>query len=127
MKDHFGQKIILNIFPSLDTSTCAAAMVRFNEVAQKLPDTLILCVSVDLPFAQKRFCSAQHLDNVVPVSVFRHPNFGTDYGVTITDGAMAGLLSRAVVVIDENAKIIYTQQVKELSDEPDYSAMLSVL
>lgn len=126
-EDYKDKTIILNIFPSLDTSTCAAAMQRFNEIAASLPDALILCVSADLPFAQKRFCTAEHLKNVVPVSVFRHPSFGKDYGVLITDGPLAGLLSRAVVVINEQGQVTYTQQVKELSDEPNYSAMLAVL
>lgn len=127
LKDHTGQKIVLNIFPSLDTPTCASAMRRFNEIAEKNPNHLFLCVSMDLPFAQKRFCAAEHLNNVIPVSVFRHPSFGADYGVTISDGALAGLLSRAVVIIDETGKVIHTQQVKELSSEPDYSAIHSIL
>lgn len=127
LKNYLGKKIILNIFPSLDTPTCATAMLKFNEIASKNNNVLILCISVDLPFAQKRFCSAEHLENVQPVSVFRHPTFGKDYGVTITSGPLAGLLSRAVVVMDENGKIIYTQQVSELTNEPDYSAITTSL
>ncbi len=127
LKNFLGKKIVLNIFPSLDTPTCGRAMQQFNELAASHRDILILCISADLPFAQKRFCAAEHLSNVVPVSVFRHPDFGKIYGVTITDGPLSGLLSRAVVVIDEQGKVTYTQQVKELGDEPDYAAMMSVL
>lgn len=127
LRNFLGKKMVLNIFPSLDTPTCSRAMQQFNEIASSHPNLLILCVSADLPFAQKRFCAAEHLANVVPVSVFRHSDFGKIYGVTITDGPLTGLLSRAVVVIDEHGKIIYTQQVKELVDEPDYAAMMSVL
>ena len=127
LKNFLGKKIILNIFPSLDTPTCARAMQQFNVLADKHPGILILCVSADLPFAQKRFCAAEHLANVVPVSVFRHPDFGKIYGVSIIDGPLTGLLSRAVVVIDEQGKIIYTQQVREVADEPDYAATMNVL
>ena len=121
LENYHGKKIVLNIFPSLDTPTCAAAMQRFNQIAEQSPNVLILCISADLPFAQKRFCSAEHLENVIPASVFRHHQFGKDYGVTIADGPLAGLLSRAVVVIDESGNVIYTQQVPEITDEPDYN------
>jgi thiol peroxidase len=127
LKNYLGKKIILNIFPSLDTPTCANAMRHFNEIATKLPDALILCISVDLPFAQKRFCVAEHLDNVHCVSVFRHPSFGKDFGVTITDQPLEGLLSRAVIVLDEHGKVIYSEQVKELSNEPNYDSMMTVM
>jgi thiol peroxidase len=127
LKNYLGKKIILNIFPSLDTTTCAEAMKKFNEIAKDYPDLLILCVSADLPFAQKRFCSTECLNNVIPVSVFRHPHFGEDYGVSIIDGPIAGLLSRAVVVLDKQGKIVYTEQVKEITQEPDYKALLSHL
>lgn len=127
LKNYLGKTIILNIFPSLDTSTCASAMRAFNEIAGQFPNILILCISADLPFAQQRFCSAEHLNNVHPVSVFRHPTFGKDYGVTIVEGPLAGLLSRAVVLIDEHGKIIYTQQVSEITEEPDYSAITLAL
>lgn len=126
-KNYFGQPIVLNIFPSLDTSTCATAMVRFNEIARGQKGVLFLCISMDLPFAQKRFCSAQHLANVQPVSVFRHPQFGQTYGVAIADGPLKGLLSRAVVVLDEEGKITYTEQVPELSSEPNYAALIAKL
>jgi len=121
LENYIGKKIVLNVFPSLDTPTCAAAMQRFNEIAEKSPNILILCISADLPFAQKRFCSAEHLANVVPASIFRHQQFGRDYGVAIAEGPLAGLLSRAVIVIDEYGKIIYTQQVPEITDEPNYN------
>lgn len=123
LKNYLGRKIILNIFPSLDTDTCAKAMKRFNEIAEKHPDVLILCISADLPFAQKRFCSTECLRNVMPASVFRHPQFADDYGVLITNGPIAGLLSRAVVIIDEKGNIIYSEQVKEITKEPDYKAI----
>lgn len=127
LKNYHGKKIILNIFPSLDTPTCASSMRKFNEAAEKLDNVLILCVSEDLPFAQKRFCAAEHIKNVMPVSVFRHPEFGNDYGVMIVDGPLMGVLSRAVVLIDENGMIQYTEQVKELSNEPNYDAVLKLI
>lgn len=127
LKNYLGQRILMNIFPSLDTETCATAMKRYNEIATQIPNILILCVSADLPFAQKRFCIAEHLDNVQPVSVFRHPNFGKDYGITITDGPLAGLLARAVVLIDANGKVEYTQLVQEITSEPDYAAITAAL
>lgn len=127
LKNFLGKKIILNIFPSLDTETCACAMIHFNDIAKKYPDLMVLCISADLPFAQNRFCAAEHLDNVIPASVFRHPGLGKDYGVLINDGPLEGLLSRAVVVIDEKGKIIYTQQIPEVTDEPDYQAIETAL
>ena len=127
LKDYVGKKIILNIFPSLDTPTCAKAMKQFNVIAQQLPTTLILCISADLPFAQKRFCVAEHLDNVQCVSTFRHPDFGKHYGVTILDQPLQGLLSRAVVALDETGHVIYTEQVKEIANEPDYKALLKAV
>jgi thiol peroxidase len=127
LKNYQGKQIILNIFPSLDTATCANSMRKFNEAAAKLDNVLVICVSEDLPFAQKRFCAAEHIKNVVPASVFRHPEFGNDYGVMIIDGPLMGVLSRAVVLIDENGKVKYTEQVKELSNEPNYEAVISEL
>ncbi len=127
LSNYHGREIILNIFPSLDTPTCATVMRKFNEVAAKYQDVLILCVSEDLPFAQQRFCSAEHLQNVQPVSVFRHPDFGQRYGVSIIDGPLAGLLSRAVIVINKQGKITYTEQVPEITAEPDYKSMISAL
>jgi thiol peroxidase len=122
-----GQKVVLNIFPSIDTGVCASSTRHFNEAAGTLENTVVVCVSVDLPFALGRFCGAEGLDNVVPVSVFRNPEFGSGYGVTIADGPLAGLLSRAVVVIDEAGKVVYTEQVPEITQEPDYAAALKAL
>lgn len=127
LSNYRGKKIILNIFPSMDTPTCATAMHKFNDIATKFNQVLILCVSEDLPFAQQRFCASQHLQNVQPVSVFRNPEFGEKYGVMIVDGPLTGVLSRAIVIIDEHGKVIYTEQVKELSNEPNYTDMLAAL
>lgn len=127
LHDCLGKTTVLNIFPSLDTPTCATAMKHFNEIADKHKDLAILCVSADLPFAQKRFCSIEHLKNVMPVSTFRNPAFGKTYGALIIDGPLAGLLSRAIVVIDKNGAVIYTEQVKELADEPNYQAVLKYI
>jgi thiol peroxidase len=127
LKESIGKFIVLNIFPSLDTSTCANSVRHFNEAASKIKNTLVLCVSMDLPFAQKRFCGAENLVNVCPVSAFRSPEFGEDYGVTITDGSIKGLLSRCVVVLDEQGTVIYTQQVPEITEEPNYEAALQAL
>lgn len=127
LKQFKGKRVILNIFPSLDTSTCATSVRKFNEAASRLSDTTVLCVSMDLPFAQARFCGAENLQNVIPVSVFRHLEFGKNFGVVITDGPLAGLLSRAIVILDENGKVIYTQQVPEIVDEPDYTAALKAI
>jgi thiol peroxidase len=127
LKECIGKFIILNVFPSLDTGTCANSVRHFNEAASKLKNTLILCVSEDLPFAQKRFCGAENLTNVVTVSAFRSPEFGEDYGLTITDGALKGLLSRCVVIMDEQGTVIYTQQVPEITEEPNYEAALQAL
>ena len=102
-------------------------MQHFNEIAAKMDEILVLCVSADLPFAQKRFCATEHLENVQPVSVFRHPGFGKDYGVTITDGPLAGLLSRAVLILNEHGKVLYTEQVSEIANEPDYVAIKTIL
>ncbi len=122
-----GKKVVLNIFPSIDTGVCAASTRRFNEEAGSLDNAVVVCVSADLPFALGRFCGAEGLDNVVTVSVFRNPEFGSDYGVTIADGPLAGLLSRAVVVIDEEGKVAYTEQVPEIAQEPNYEAALAAL
>lgn len=127
LSDFKGSRVILNIFPSVDTGTCAASVRKFNEKASQLENTKVLCVSRDLPFAQKRFCGAEGLDNVIPVSDFRDGSFGKTYGVEITDGAFGGLHSRAVVVIDENGMITYTEQVQEIANEPDYDAALASL
>lgn len=120
-----GKKILLNIFPSLDTSVCATSVRKFNEQAASLPKTVVVCVSKDLPFAHSRFCVAEGIKNVVSASVLRNDRFGKDYGVLITDGPMAGLLARAIVVIDEAGKVIYTQLVPEIAQEPDYEPALN--
>lgn len=127
LTDFSGKIIVLNIFPSLDTATCAASVRKFNAEAAKFNHAVILCVSMDLPFAQQRFCGAEGLDKVIPVSAFRHPEFGERYGVKIAEGVLAGLLSRAIVIIDTHGKVIYTEQVSEITHEPNYDAALAVL
>lgn len=122
-----GKKKVLNIVPSLDTDVCATSARRFNEAAGALKDTVVLVVSADLPFASARFCSTAGLQNVVPLSVMRSRDFAKDYGVLITDGPLAGLCARAVVVLDENDKVIYRQLVPEIGQEPDYDAALTAL
>lgn len=125
-QDFSGKKTIFNIFPSIDTGVCQAAARKFNEKAADLDNTVVINVSKDLPFALNRFCAAEGLDNVVSLSDFRG-TFGDDYGVKITDSPMAGLLSRAVVVTDENGKVLYTEQVSEIAEEPNYEAALNAL
>ncbi|MDR3492636.1 MAG: thiol peroxidase [Gammaproteobacteria bacterium] len=127
LQDYAGKTIVLNIFPSVDTSVCALGVRHFNKMATQLKDTVVLCISADLPFAQARFCGAENLANVIPVSIFRNTDFGDKYGVTMIDGPLAGLLSRAVVVINNQNKIVYTQQVKEISSEVNYDEVLSFL
>jgi thiol peroxidase len=127
MADYKGYKLVLNIFPSLDTGTCAASVRRFNAEASKLENTKVLCISKDLPFAQARFCGAEGLENVENLSDFRYQTFGKDYGVEIVDGPLAALESRAVVIIDEAGKVVYTEQVPEIVDEPDYAKALAAL
>ena len=127
LSDYSGQKLILNIFPSIDTGTCAASTKRFNDEAASLDNTAVLCVSADLPFAMGRFCGAEGIENVDTASVFRSPQFGDAYGVRFTTGPLTGLLSRAVVVIDENGTVLHTEQVAEIVDEPDYQAALNAL
>jgi len=122
-----GKKIVLNIFPSLDTAVCAMSVRRFNAEAAARTDTAVLCVSRDLPFAHKRFCATEGLDKVVSLSEMRGHAFGEDYGVRIVDGPLAGLLSRAVVIIGADGRVVYTQQVPEIAQEPDYAAALRAL
>ncbi|MCQ4139581.1 thiol peroxidase [Chryseobacterium sp. EO14] len=121
-----GKKKVFNIFPSIDTPTCASSARKFNEEASALENTVVINVSKDLPFALGRFCAAEGLNNVETLSDFRS-SFGDDYEVTITDSPMKGLLSRAVIVVDENNKVVYTEQVSEIADEPDYEAALAAL
>jgi thioredoxin-dependent peroxiredoxin len=120
-----GKTVVLNIFPSVDTPTCAASVRRFNAEVAKLGDAVVLCASADLPFAHKRFCGAEGLDRVQSVSDMRDKGFGERYGVRIVDGPLAGLLARAVVVIGKDGKVAYTQLVPEIADEPDYAAALA--
>jgi thiol peroxidase len=127
LQDFAGKNIILNIFPSLDTSVCAASVRRFNKEAAESTNTMVLCISADLPFAHQRFCETEDIRDVIPLSVFRSPEFGRDYGVTFTSGPLTGLLSRAVVIIDRTGKVAYTEQVPEITHEPDYDAALLAL
>ncbi len=127
LSDFKGSKLVLNIFPSVDTGTCAASVRKFNEKASGLDNTKVLCISRDLPFAQARFCGAEGLDNVVSLSDFKDGSFGKSYGLTIENGPLAGLHSRAVVVIDEEGIVKYSEQVAEIADEPDYDAALAAL
>ncbi len=124
LKDFAGRKKILSIVHSLDTGTCAASAKAFEARAAELPGTVILTVSNDLPFAQKRFCESENIHAVVPLSQMRDRKFGKDYGVEYLDGPLAGLLARAVVVIDENDRVVYVQQGPDTSQEPDYQAVL---
>lgn len=125
--DYPGRRLVLNIFPSIDTPTCAMSVRTFNAKASQLANTTVLCVSADLPFAAKRFCGAEGLEQVVPASTFRHPEFGAAYGVTLTDGPLKGLLARAVVVLDEGGKVVHTELVPEIAQEPNYEAALAAL
>ncbi|MGH2666317.1 thiol peroxidase [Flavobacterium sp.] len=127
LSDYKGSKVVLNIFPSIDTGTCATSVRKFNEKASALPNTKVLCISRDLPFAQNRFCGAEGLENVVNLSDFKEGSFGKEYGLTITDGPLSGLHSRAVVVLDENGVVKYTEQVSEIVNEPNYEAALASL
>lgn len=127
LSDYLGKKVVLNIFPSLDTGTCAASVRRFNQEASNLENTVVLCISKDLPFAQARFCGSEGLEDVINFSDFRTGEFGKAYGVEIIDGPLAGLESRAVVVVDEEGTIIYTEQVPEIVDEPDYDKAMAAL
>ncbi len=122
-----GKKLVLNIFPSVDTGTCATSVRTFNASASGLENTTVLCISRDLPFAQKRFCGAEGLDNVINLSDFKTGNFGKDYGLEILDGPLAGLHSRVVIVLDENGVVKYEEQVPEIADEPNYDAALAAL
>lgn len=127
LTDISGKRIVLNIFPSLDTDVCAASVRRFNSEAEKLENTVVICVSKDLPFAHKRFCTTEGLENVVSASELRDNTFGGNYGVRIIDGPLAGLFARAVVIIDESGKVIYNDLVPEITNEPDYEAAINTL
>ena len=127
LSDFAGSKVVLNIFPSIDTPTCATSVRTFNADASKLENTKVLCISRDLPFAQKRFCGAEGLENVINLSDFNTGSFGKDYGLEMAEGKLAGLHSRVVIVLDENGIIKYTEQVPEIGDEPNYEAALAAL
>jgi thiol peroxidase len=127
LADYQGKRKVLNIVPSLDTAVCATSTRKFNESAGKLPNTVVLVISADLPFAAKRFCTTEGLQNVVPLSLMRDKAFAKDYGVLLQDGPLAGLCARAVVVLDENDKVVYRQLVPEIGQEPDYDAALAAV
>jgi thioredoxin-dependent peroxiredoxin len=127
LKDFAGKKIVLNIFPSIDTAVCATSVRTFNQAFDKRTDAVVLCVSMDLPFAQARFCGAEGLNNVITVSDFRTRSFGAAYGVLIADGPLAGLCARAVVTIGPDGNVIYTQLVSEITTEPDYESALKAI
>lgn len=120
LADYKGKRVILNIFPSIDTGVCAASVRNFNKVAASNDNVVVICVSKDLPFAASRFCGAEGLDKVITASDFRYNSFADNYGVLLTDGPLAGLLARSVVAIDENGKVVYNQLVPEITEEPNY-------
>ena len=122
-----GKRKVLNIFPSVDTPTCATSVRKFNAQANEVTNTVVLCISSDLPFAQKRFCGTEGLDNVLSLSDFRNADFAVDYGVSIADGPLRALTARAVVVLDENDNVLHSELVPEIGQEPNYEAALAVL
>lgn len=127
ISDYKGQNLVLNIFPSIDTPTCATSVRKFNEKAASLANTKVLCISRDLPFAMKRFCGAEGIDNVETLSDFRDGEFGSRYGLTLTEGPLAGLHARAVVVVSKDGQVVYNQLVPKIGDEPDYESALAAL
>lgn len=127
LADYQGKKIVMNIFPSIDTGTCAKSVREFNKTASELNDTVVLCISKDLPFAQGRFCGAEGIENVEMLSDFRDGNFGRTYQVEFTDGPLQSLLSRAIIVLNEKGEVVHTEQVPEIVDEPNYQAALEAL
>ncbi len=128
LSDLKGKRVVLNIFPSMDTAVCATTVRRFNQLAASLPHTVVLCISRDLPFAQSRFCMAEGIENVITLSDFRlHSSFARDYGVLMTEGPLSGLLARAVVVISPEGKVVYTELVPEITQEPDYEAVADMM
>ena len=127
LSDYKGKKVVLNIFPSIDTGTCAQSVRQFNKDASGLDNTVVLCISKDLPFAQGRFCGAEGIDNVEMLSDFRDGNFGKAYQVDFSDGPLVPLHSRAVVALNESGNIIYTEQISEIADEPNYAAALEAI
>jgi len=127
LADFAGSRLVLNIFPSIDTGTCATSVRKFNEKASQLQNTKVLCISRDLPFAQKRFCGAEGIENAISLSDFKTGRFGKDYGLEMIDGALNGLHSRVVIILNESGTVIYTEQVAEIADEPNYENALAVL
>lgn len=127
LADFAGKQVVLNIFPSLETPVCAASVRRFNQLASEREETVVLCISADLPLAHKRFCAAEGLDDVVSLSTFRDQNFGSAYGIQMVDGPLAGLMGRAVVIVDGEGTVRYTELVPTIGQEPDYEAALSAL
>ena len=125
LADYAGKKVVLNIFPSIDTATCATSVRKFNEKAASHPGVVVLCVSKDLPFAAARFCGAEGIQNVVTASAFRDTSFEDGYGVKLLDSPLQGLIARSIVVLDEQGKVLHTQLVPEIADEPDYEAALA--
>ncbi|MBA3015824.1 MAG: thiol peroxidase [Proteobacteria bacterium] len=126
-KDFTAKVIVLNIFPSIDTPVCATSVRRFNSEAANHPNTTVLCISADLPFAHKRFCEIEGINNVVALSTFRSPEFGKDYGVLITEGPLKGLLARAIVIIDTESKVCYSELVGEIGSDPNFEAALKAV
>ncbi|KRO52244.1 MAG: thiol peroxidase [Cryomorphaceae bacterium BACL11 MAG-121001-bin54] len=127
LNDFKGVRVVMNIFPSIETGVCASSVRNFNAKATSLSNTKVLCISRDLPFAQKRFCGAEGIENVITLSDFVSGKFGKDYELTILEGKFANLLSRCIIVLDENHKVVYTEQVPEIGSEPNYEAALAVL
>ncbi|REF28081.1 thiol peroxidase (atypical 2-Cys peroxiredoxin) [Xenorhabdus cabanillasii] len=127
LSQYAGKRKVLNIFPSIDTGVCATSVRKFNQHASELNNTVVLCISADLPFAQSRFCGSEGLSNVVTLSILRSGEFQENYGVAISEGPLSGLTARAVIVLDENNQVIYSQLVNEITNEPDYDNALSVL
>ena len=127
LADYAGKKKLLNIVPSLDTPVCATSTKYFNDAAKGRDDVVMLIISADLPFASGRFCTGENLENVIPLSMMRSKNFAKDYGILITDGPLAGITGRAVVVLDENNKVVYTELVPEIAQEPDYDKAIVAL
>ena len=125
LSDFRGKYVVLNIFPSLDTGVCAASVRRFNKEAAGMKNTVVLCISADLPFAAERFCSTEGIENVITLSTFRNSSFGEQYGLTIVDGPMKGLLARAVIVVNPEGKIVYKELVPEIAQEPDYNSAIN--
>ena len=127
LKDFAGKKVVLNIYPSIDTGVCAMSVRKFNQSASEMPNTIVVGISMDTPFALKRFCGAEGIEKVLSTSLIRDPAFGTAYGVGILDGGLQGLMSRSIVILDEKGKVIYTEQVPETTQEPDYASAINAL